>query len=63
METMAERSVDGTVCLDYPPSGLMWRLTCPATNALEPGTVSEISAEGEKPINSATGKVMLRTMA
>jgi PAS domain S-box-containing protein len=37
METMAERSVDGTVDLDYPPSGLTWRLTCPAANALEPG--------------------------
>jgi hypothetical protein len=28
--------VDGTVDLDYAPSGLTWRLTCPATNALEP---------------------------
>ena len=37
MEAMTERSLDGTVDLDYPPSGLTWRLTCPATNALEPG--------------------------
>src|SRR5262249_28949158 len=29
MEAMAERSVDGTVVLDYAPSGLTWRLTCP----------------------------------
>jgi PAS domain S-box-containing protein len=36
MEAMAERSVDGTVDLDYAPSGLTWRLTCPAVNALEP---------------------------
>jgi PAS domain S-box-containing protein len=36
MEAMAERSVDGTVDLDYAPSGLTWRLTCPAGNALEP---------------------------
>jgi PAS domain S-box-containing protein len=36
METMAERSVDGKVDLDYAPSGLTWRLTCPAANALEP---------------------------
>jgi PAS domain S-box-containing protein len=35
MEEMAERSVDGVVDLDYPPSGLIWRLTCPAANALE----------------------------
>ncbi len=37
METMTERSVDGTVNLDYAPSGVTWRLTCPAGNALEPG--------------------------
>jgi PAS domain S-box-containing protein len=36
METMAERSVDGKVELDYAPSGLAWRLTCPAANAVEP---------------------------
>jgi two-component sensor histidine kinase len=36
MEAMAKRSVDGTVDLDYAPSGLAWRLTCPAANALEP---------------------------
>jgi len=36
METMAERSVVGTVDLDYASSGLTWRLTCPAANAVEP---------------------------
>jgi len=35
METMAERSVDGAVGIDYAPSGLTWRLTCPAGNVLE----------------------------
>jgi PAS domain S-box-containing protein len=35
MEAMAERSVDGKVDLDYARSGLTWRLTCPAGNALE----------------------------
>jgi PAS domain S-box-containing protein len=35
MDAMAERSVDGKVDLDYAPSGLTWRLTCPAANALE----------------------------
>jgi PAS domain S-box-containing protein len=34
MEAMAARSVDGTVKLDYLPSGLIWHLTCPAANAL-----------------------------
>jgi PAS domain S-box-containing protein len=37
MEAMAERSVDGAVDLEYAPSGLTWRLTCPAANALELG--------------------------
>ena len=35
MEAMAERSVNGAVDLDYARSGLTWRLTCPAANALE----------------------------
>jgi PAS domain S-box-containing protein len=34
MEMMAERSLDGAVDLDYAPSGVSWRLTCPATSAL-----------------------------
>jgi PAS domain S-box-containing protein len=37
METMTERTLEGTVDLDYAPSGVTWRLTCPASNALEPG--------------------------
>jgi two-component sensor histidine kinase len=37
MKVMAERSLDGTVQLDYAPSGLIWRLTCPAASALESG--------------------------
>jgi PAS domain S-box-containing protein len=35
MEAMTARSVDGAVDLDYAPSGLTWRLTCPVANALE----------------------------
>ncbi len=35
MGVMAERSIDGKVDLDYAPSGVTWRLTCPAANALE----------------------------
>ena len=34
MTTMVERTVDGKVDLDYAPSGVTWRLTCPAANAL-----------------------------
>jgi PAS domain S-box-containing protein len=35
IEGMAKQSVEGAVELDYAPSGLTWRLTCPAANALE----------------------------
>src|SRR6266446_5276069 len=47
METMAERSVNGTVDLDYAFSGLTWHLTCPAANALEPWEREQISEEGK----------------
>jgi PAS domain S-box-containing protein len=36
MQEMAERSLDGKVDLEYAPSGVTWRLTCPTVNALEP---------------------------
>jgi hypothetical protein len=35
MEAMVARTVDGAVRLDYCPSGVIWRLTCPAANVLE----------------------------
>jgi PAS domain S-box-containing protein len=36
VQRMAKQSVDGAVELDYAPSGFSWRLTCPASKALEP---------------------------
>jgi PAS domain S-box-containing protein len=36
VDSMAKLSVGGEVQLDYAPGGLMWRLTCPAANAVEP---------------------------
>ncbi len=35
MKAMTERSVNGVINLDYAPSGLRWRLTCPAETALD----------------------------
>jgi two-component sensor histidine kinase len=35
METMMGYGMDGAVDLDYAPSGLTWRLTCPAARSLE----------------------------
>jgi PAS domain S-box-containing protein len=35
MTSMAERTVDGKVHLDYAPAGLTWRLTCRRAKALE----------------------------
>jgi two-component sensor histidine kinase len=37
IEAMAEYSIDGAVDLQYAPSGVTWRLTCPTTSALESG--------------------------
>ena len=34
IRSMAKRALDGDVQLDYAPSGLKWRLTCPEANAL-----------------------------
>jgi two-component sensor histidine kinase len=53
METMAERSVDGAVDLDYAPSGLTWRLTCPAASALEACECEQIVGETENRTGSA----------
>jgi two-component sensor histidine kinase len=46
--SMVERSLGGEVELSYALSGLMWRLTCPAANALEPrGNLNQIFGGGE----------------
>jgi two-component sensor histidine kinase len=58
-EAMTERSVDGKVDLHYAPSGLTWRLTCPAANALEPREREQTSSEGE----NQTGKVKVQITA
>jgi len=36
ISTMAKHSLSGEVAIYYARSGLMWQLTCPAANALEP---------------------------
>jgi PAS domain S-box-containing protein len=41
VDSMAKMSVNGEVQLDYAPSGLMWRLSCPSANALELGKSSK----------------------
>ena len=34
--SLAKMTIGGEVELDYKPSGVTWRFTCPAANALEP---------------------------
>ena len=58
METMAQRSVDGAVDLAYAPSGLTWRLTCPAANALEPREWEQASGGGGNRADGGTGRVL-----
>jgi two-component sensor histidine kinase len=43
VDSMAKLTVGGNVELDYAPSGLMWRLTCPAANALERGFAKKVA--------------------
>jgi PAS domain S-box-containing protein len=63
METMTERSVDGKVDIDYAPTGLTWRLTCSAANALEPWEREQLSDKGEKSNRWRDGTVEVRTTA
>src|SRR5262249_15838087 len=63
MEAMTERGVGGAVDLEFAPSGLPWRLTCPAANALEPGEREQISVQGENRLDGATGRVKAQTIA
>jgi PAS domain S-box-containing protein len=60
MEAMTKRSVDGSVDLVYAPSGVTWRLTCPAANALEPSEREQNSGERENRTDGATARVTVR---
>jgi PAS domain S-box-containing protein len=51
VDSMAKLSIGGEVQLDYAPSGLLWRLTCPAANALELGGEASARAESLAPRN------------
>jgi PAS domain S-box-containing protein len=46
VDSMAKLSVGGEVKLDYAPSGLIWRLTCPIANAMEPVELSALATSG-----------------
>jgi two-component sensor histidine kinase len=48
IDSMARQTFGGEVQLDYPPSGLGWRLICPAANALE-GTAEPTSKLSNAP--------------
>jgi hypothetical protein len=52
---MAKPSVGGEVDLNYAPSDLIWRLTCPAANAVEPlGNESDLrGAENRSDVDLA----------
>ncbi len=52
---MAERTVGGEVDIDYAPSGVTWRLTCPAANAL--GDSEQISKDGPIEVTEVTAQL------
>jgi PAS domain S-box-containing protein len=53
--SMAEATVGGGVQLDYAPSGLVWRLTCPAANVLEGGEKTFMKGNQGEQNQSARG--------
>jgi PAS domain S-box-containing protein len=61
--SMARATVGGEVQLDYAPSGLVWRLTCPAANGLETGEREQIFREGKNRTDGATSRVNAQTAA
>jgi PAS domain S-box-containing protein len=63
VDLMAKRTVDGEVKLDYAPSGLVWRLTCPAVNALEPWERRSNFAAGENRTDARHAKPRMRNTA
>lgn len=46
IDSMVKQSLGGDVELDFAPAGLAWRVTCPATNVLEPAASSRHTSEG-----------------
>jgi PAS domain S-box-containing protein len=62
--SMVKAAVGGEVQLDYAPSGLVWRLTCPAANAQESRGPEQIRSEARNRANvSGTGRVNASTAA
>jgi PAS domain S-box-containing protein len=52
MKEMTERSLDGKVDLEYVPSGVTWRLTCSAANALGSNGDRRSPSQAEAPAPS-----------
>jgi PAS domain S-box-containing protein len=64
IDSMAKATVGGEVQLDYAPSGLVWRLTCPAANGLESRGRERIFTEGKnRTDNGTTSRVNAQTAA
>jgi PAS domain S-box-containing protein len=60
MQEMAQRSVGGKVDLAYAASGVTWRLTCPAANALEPCENADHRLQATKPASAPAESCLTR---
>jgi two-component sensor histidine kinase len=58
---MVKQTVNGEVQLDYAPSGLVWRLTCPAANALDRNALRKNSEPSTRPTSAPAGDPILRS--
>jgi PAS domain S-box-containing protein len=54
--SMVKQTVNGEVQLDYAPSGVVWKLTCPAANALERRNVLYKNLEPSARLARAPGR-------
>jgi PAS domain S-box-containing protein len=60
VDSMMKQSVRGEVELNYATSGVMWRLTCPAANALERWERAQNPSKRKIETDGATGRVKVQ---
>jgi hypothetical protein len=60
IDSMVKQTVNGEVQFDYAPSGVTWRLSSPAANALERNALYKNSEPSTRPVSDLAGNPVLR---
>jgi PAS domain S-box-containing protein len=63
VESMVKQTLNGEVQLDYIASGVAWKLTCPAADALERNALQKRSEPPTRPALAARNLVLLQSPA